>query len=186
MSCFGSTVHGAFVALIVLALADTVHAFTIVDVQASHMDRIIEISANMDLMLSDDVRDAVNGGIGIPVVTEIRVYRKRQDDYFDNKVAELKVAESLQYVAVQNRYTVESENSDIAGRFTSLESALNSLGKPRKYRIALSEDAEPGAMYRAKIRVRLERRKLPAVLRLTALLKNSWRLNSRWFDFEIQ
>lgn len=186
MSWVGSAIHGAFVALVVFALANTVHAFAIVDVQASHMDETIEISANMDLILSDDVRDAVNGGIGIPVVTEIKVYRKRQDNFFDNKVAELVVAERLQYAAVQNRYTVESENSDIAGRFTSLESALNSLGKPRKYRIALPESAGPDAMYQAKIRVRLERRKLPAVLRLTALLKNSWRLNSRWFDFEIQ
>ena len=68
------------------------------------MDETIEISANMDLILSDDVRDAVNGGIGIPVVTEIKVYKKKDKTIsLTTRVAELVVAERLQYAAVQNR-----------------------------------------------------------------------------------
>ena len=186
MVIFRKNFYVASVVLISTFWSVQASGISIVDVENTLESNALEITANVDLQLSEEVEAALRASFPISISTEIKIYRVRKY-LFDERIGHFQVFEQIYYDTLSRKFIVTSENPDVAGNYTSLESALRSLGGIRKYSFAIPSLKESASnRIRGKVRVALDRSALPSVLRVAAYIKESWYLQSGWFEFEIQ
>lgn len=149
------------------------------------LDGVQALDARLQLVLSDDALDALNNGVPLTIELRLEVIRVRRfiPDAVD---AELDLRYELEYRPLSQRYIVRNLNSGDQDSFSTLYSALNSLGRIDKLPIVDDAILDPDSDYRMRLRALLSTRQYPAPLRMLFFWRDEWQLKSEWYEWQLE
>ncbi len=134
----------------------------------------LQLSAQLALQLSPAASEALERGI--PITLEVTSRYRMADDLLRRPLARHTQRWELRYQSLSQHYLLHDLDSDRQTAYPRLRHLLAYL---RPVHQQLPRPAEPGA-YLAEVQVRLDIQRLPAPMRLPALLSPEWRLASDW------
>lgn len=152
------------------------------------MDQQLVIDARVDFALDPLIIEAVNHEVPLTFVTEIEL---NETDYFmgislsRNRV-KIVYESQLNYFGFHKNYIISNKRNQKVQSLSSLSEALKTMGTLSNFYIANLADLHPNTFYTIKIRVSLNKWKLPTPLILDALWNPVWQLDSGWHQIQIQ
>lgn len=140
------------------------------------------LDADIDIVLSAPLEDALNKGIPLYFLLEFEMVRSRWY-WFNDKAVALQQQYRLSYNALTRQYRVGV--GAFYQNFATLGEALQSLSRVRR-----REELDPGALakgstYSAGLRLRLDTSQLPRPFNLNALGSREWSLGSDWYRWTV-
>ncbi len=140
-------------------------------------------NGEFDFDLKPRVADALDHGLTLYFVVEAELTRSRWY-WFDEKALNTAISYRLSYHALTRQYRVSTGNLQLG--FPSLSEALGVLTHVRDWKIAERGALQPGQIYAAAVRMRLDTTQLPKPFQINALTSRDWTLESDWkrFPFE--
>ncbi len=145
------------------------------------------LSGNLELNLPATVEEALNNGIPLEILIDVRLYRRRPL-LWDRKIQGWLVRRVLRYHALSGQYLLSGEPPVPTNResFNSVAEALSQAGALDDTSFALAEPNVPEGNYRVALRVRLDIEALPHLLRPVAYTSRAWDLDSGWTTWQVQ
>lgn len=139
------------------------------------------LEARYDVGLSSTLEDALVRGLALTFLTEFELVYPRwwTLNFWNKTLAARRTAYRLSYNALTRQYRLSS--GGFHQTFDSVEEALAVLGRVRFNPAVLDEAIEPGTVYIANVRLRLDTGKLPKPLQLDAIGSRDWNLSSDWY-----
>lgn len=145
------------------------------------------LSGTVELNLPSKVEEALNNGIPLELVIDIRLYQRRAL-LWDRKVQAWTVRRELRYHALSGQYLVSGEPPVPQNResFNSIAEALAQAGSLDDLNMPLSQPVLPEADYRVAVRAQLDIEALPHLLRPVAYTSRAWDLDTGWTTWQVQ
>lgn len=168
-----------------LTLAAPALAFEVESVEPHWEHDVLLLDARMSFSLSEEAGTALQSGVPLVLMLQIEVLEPR-DYVWDRVVARLQQRYRLSYHALSERYVVQRLNTGVRASFSSLQSALYSLGQVQALPVIDRSLLEPGRDYYGQLRVALDVEALPTPLRVWAYVSSDWQLGSDWHPWPIQ
>ncbi|RPJ48897.1 MAG: DUF4390 domain-containing protein [Betaproteobacteria bacterium] len=140
------------------------------------------LDADIDIVLSAPLEDALNKGIPLYFLLDFELVRSRWY-WFNDKVIAREQAYRLSYNALTRQYRIGI--GAFYQNFPTLAEALQVMSKVRR-----REEIDPGTLskgtnYTAGIRLRLDTSQLPKPFNLNALGSREWSLGSEWYRWTV-
>lgn len=157
--------------------------FRVADVKSRFVGSALVVNGNLELGLSPKVEEALAKGIELPVIIELRLYRKRSY-LWDLRLGSWTVRRVLQYHALSGQYLLNTGSAD--ENYLSAAEALRNLGTLSDLQLPLQDiEIDNTAEYSLRLRAHLDIEALPAPLRPVAYTTPSWHLNSGWSAWSV-
>lgn len=141
------------------------------------------LHARVEYPVSDSIRSALKDGVSITFDLDARVDRERHF-WFDANIVDLTLRRELTYHAVSDRYVVRDSRSRDQESFSTLDEALDYLGKVDAWPI-LVEPQLDGGSYTISVRAGMRRGHLPASLRAILFWTDDWVRVSEWYTWSL-
>ena len=143
------------------------------------------LEANFEVGLTHTLEDALNKGLPLHFVVEFELIQPRWYTlYLWNKsVLDFEQGYRLSYNALTRQYRLSL--GALHQNFDSLSDALALMGRLRPRRLGDSDILNPGTVYEAAIRMRLDVTQLPKPFQINALASRDWNLASQWFRWTL-
>lgn len=140
------------------------------------------LDADIDIVLSAPLEDALNKGIPLYFLLDFELVRSRWY-WFNERVIAREQAYRLSYNALTRQYRIGV--GAFYQNFPTLAEALQVMSKVRR-----REEIDPGTLskgtnYTAGIRLRLDTSQLPKPFNLNALGSREWSLGSEWYRWTV-
>lgn len=175
----------ALVGLLVAASA-AAGEFQVKSAQAWLVDKAVIVTADMDLVLGEDVEAALTSGIPLDILVEFAVHKDRWLGW-KKRLGQWTLRAEVKYHALSGLYIVTLENSGESRSFATQRRALKYVGTVDRVSLPLAtEDMEDSAQYWLMMRVRMDVEALPVPLRPLAYLTPSWHLDSDWTRWNVE
>ena len=142
------------------------------------------VDARIDFAFSEDNLEAMRNGVALTVIVDIEVRRER-GQWWDETLATRQLRYRIETNVLTGRYRVR----DIGGgarNYRSLEEMTETIGRVESVPVIARDRLSAGAHYAARIRARLDIEALPSPLRPIAYLSPQWRLNTGWFEWQVE
>ncbi len=164
------------------AVAAQPHGIEVRRASVATADDHYVLDAEMEVVLSAPLEDALNKGIPLYFLLEFEMVRARWY-WFNDKAVTLQQQYRLSYSALTRQYRIGI--GAFYQNFVTLGDALQYLSRVRR-----REDLEPGtlnkgASYTAGLRLRLDTSQLPKPFNLNALGSREWSLGSEWYRWVV-
>ncbi len=177
-------------ALVALTLAEPSmgEGLKISGVQARLGSERLLLRGNIDVALTPKVEEALNNGIPLDFVLEVRLHRRRAL-IWDETTRSWSARRELRYHALSGQYLVTRSGATptpTRASFQSLAEALTAAGVLDESLALEPPLADTGGDYRVGVRVHLDIEALPPVLRPAAYTSRAWDLNSGWTMWNTQ
>ncbi len=172
-------------ALICLGQSVWAKGFTIRSVETSLINKVYTVSANINYEFSDVAIEALQNGVPLLILIDIKVDRER-NWWLDKNIAELQQGYLLLYHALSEKYIVNNLNSGAQENYDSLNAAVAALGQLNN--LPLLDANLVNKNYRIIVRLHtyLDLEALPAPMRPVAYISSQWRLESDWYEWPLQ
>ena len=144
----------------------------------------VAIDADIQYQLSDEAREALEHGVPLYIVVEIKT-EETGKLLWNRSLKRHSLVYRLEYHPLSQRYLLIDKTNAKRQDFQSLSSLLNQLSQVRAWSITLPDDINHQQNYRTQIRARLDIQSLPAPLRLIAFVSRNWQLFSEWQIVEL-
>jgi len=143
------------------------------------------LEANFEVELTHTLEDALNKGLPLHFIVEFELIRPRWYTlYLWNKtVLEFEQDVRLSYNALTRQYRLSQ--GALHQNFDTLYDALALMGRLRSRFLADADMLDPGKIYEAAIRMRLDVTQLPKPFQINALASRDWNLASEWFRWTL-
>ncbi len=148
-------------------------------------DGVHRLDARLQLILSSEALDALSSGVPLIIELQAQIIRVRRL-YFDGVDAEITKRFELEYRPLSERYLVRNLNSGEQDSFSTLYSALNSLGRIQDLPLIDDSLLAPGKPHRVRLRALLQTQQYPAPLRLLFFWRSQWQLKSEWLEWPLE
>ncbi|MDN5872296.1 MAG: DUF4390 domain-containing protein [Nitrococcus sp.] len=149
-------------------------------------DGVYYLDAKVEYRLSDVAREALDSGVPLYVVLEIKVIQPHWWSlWWEDVVAQLTQRYRLQYHALSQRYVLTAINSGERRSFRRLRAMLVELGNVQGVPVIDAELLQAPAQYLVRARARLDLDALPRPLRTVVYLSPEWRLVSDWHQWQL-
>lgn len=175
---------GGWVWLFAPAVASQAEVFTIESANARLTDTVYRLNAALTIDLPAHVGQAIEIGLPITLDLVIEVFRGRWY-WWDDTVTVVHQRYRLTHNPLTEQYLLEDLNHGQTQRFGTLEEAVRAVSVIRDYPMLDAKVLDPGKTYTARIRMRLDRSALPALLKTEALLDSRWDLASDWYEWDL-
>ncbi len=151
-------------------------------------DQKLLLDSESRFKLPETIITAINHEIPLTFKTEIRLIEKNRRLGFDYDRTRMSIEyQTRLYVeGVNQRYFLYNSRNLKTQSFTTLNSALLTLGTLQNFPIIKLSELHPKQHYTLKMRISLDYWQLPAPLLLESLFKSQWQLNSGWYEVDIQ
>ncbi len=171
----------AMALLSLLAGAAFAQGISIKSAQLSPSEGGYSLQARYDVDLSPTLEDALVRGLGLTFVAEFELVYPRwwTLNFWNKQLAGRDVEYRLSYNALTRQYRLSL--GGFHQTFDSVEQALAVLGRVRFDTVVKDGNIEPGVVYIAGVRLRLDTGKLPKPLQLDAIGSRDWNLSSDWY-----
>ncbi|MGF1526889.1 MAG: DUF4390 domain-containing protein [Candidatus Competibacterales bacterium] len=157
--------------------------FTVVSAHTQQVGQTYLLSARIDYRFSPEVLEALESGLGLTVVLEMEVRRRRRW-LWDDPVARVQLPLHLEYHTLLDKFQVTNPNLGRRG-FDDLSTALTYMGHIRNFPLVDTALLVTSQNYYGRLRARLDTDDLPAPLQLTAYFSRAWQLTSQWYDWPL-
>jgi hypothetical protein len=154
--------------------------------EASFGDNRIEIAARFDVVLSNDLQEALKNGLSLTFVYEFQLtrpriyswYKQLSDGFGPNSM----LSYQLSYHALTRQYRLHI--GSFYRSFQSINEALAALGIVRNWGVLNDSNIarDHNSDFAGKVRLKLDRSRLPKTYQLTAFGHDEWQLESPWID----
>jgi hypothetical protein len=141
------------------------------------------LHARVEYPVSETIRTALKDGVTLTFDLDARVDRERHF-WFDSNIVDLTLRRELTYHAVSDRYVVRDTRSRDQLSFSTLDEALDHLGKIDAWPI-LVEPQLDGGSYTISVRAGMRRGHLPASLRAILFWTDDWVRVSEWYTWSL-
>jgi Domain of unknown function (DUF4390) len=138
------------------------------------------LDANIDIVLSPTLEDALSKGISLPFLIELELTRPR-NWWLDEDIAESVRKLRIYYHLLLRRYVVEIGYT--TQTVATLDEALAMLGKVADWQVLERGALKTGKHYDARLRLRLDTALLPKPLSIGAVTSDKWELVTPWFEW---
>jgi len=145
---------------------------------------VLRLSAGFDLVLSQELIDAVHSGVPIRLNIEMEVLRERAY-WLDSNVATVIQSYLLEYNALTRRYVLENSNTTAHYNLPSLAAALGVMSGLTDFPFLDVSLLNPDFSYYARMRVLIDVDTLPVPLRVMAYISSRWHLTSDWYQWPL-
>ena len=142
------------------------------------------VDARIDFAFSEDNLEAMRNGVALTVIVDIELRRER-GQWWDETLATRQLRYRIETNVLTGRYRVRNVGG-VARNYRSLEEMTESLGRVESVPVIARELLSAGVHYAARIRARLDIEALPSPLRPIAYLSPQWRLNTGWFEWQVE
>lgn len=157
--------------------------FVVKSVDTTISEQKLQVSARVDLALSEAAERAVDNGVSLTVLTEFKL---QTSGALWNETVEKGVNRTrLRYHALSSQYVVEDGNSSRVETYRTVAEALRRMGSLRTVTLDLPPDGTDRSRYRLAVRSSLDINALPPPLRTMAFFSPDWRLSSDWTQWQI-
>ncbi len=165
-----------------LGLSSQARASDGISVGAVQMQRAPEsagwvVSADFRVELAAHQQDAINRGVTLPFSLEFELLRPRWY-WWDARAVEAQRVLRLSYHALTREYRLTGD--DWMRSYETLGQALAALGQVRNWRVMDIGKMQPGILFEARMRLRLDSSLLPKPFQISALTSRDWTLQSEW------
>ncbi len=167
------------------AYGETLDGFHVRTASTTLVQGVYQLSARMDLPLSEEVLEALANGVSITLVLDMTVERKRRYFLWNESVASLEQRYRLTFHSLTEQYQVTNLNTAVKETYPDLSHALRAVGDLDNFPMIDRRLLYMQERYNVGLRVRLDIESLPSPLRLVAYISNSWRLASPWYLFPL-
>lgn len=140
------------------------------------------LDADIDIVLSAPLEDALNKGIPLYFMLEFELVRSRWY-WFNDKAVTLQQQYRVTYNALTRQYRVGV--GAFYQNFVTLSEALQFLSRVRRREELESGALSKGSTYMAGLRLRLDTSQLPRPFNLNALGSREWSLGSDWYRWTV-
>ncbi|HEY2341078.1 MAG TPA: DUF4390 domain-containing protein [Steroidobacteraceae bacterium] len=167
-----------------LSLADALDG--VLEVRSAYVNinkGVFLLHARIEYPLSETIRSALKDGVTLSFDLDARVDRERRF-WFDANIVDLTLRRELTYHAVSDRYVVRDTRSRDQQSFSTLDEALDYLGKIEAWPI-LVEPQLDGGSYTISVRAGMRRGHLPASLRAILFWTDDWARVSEWYTWSL-
>jgi Domain of unknown function (DUF4390) len=141
------------------------------------------LHARIEYPVSEAIRTALKDGVTLSFDLDARVDRERRF-WFSANIVDLTRRRELTYHAVSDRYVVRDTRSRDQQSFSSLDQALDYLGRVDAWPI-LVEPQLDGGNYTISVRAGMRRGHLPASLRAILFWTDDWARVSEWYTWSL-
>ncbi len=159
------------------------HAFTIKSLETRLEQGVYHLDSRIEYSLSDEALNALKSGVPFLILMNIEVEQVRW--YWNKNLAELEQGYLLLYHALSEKFIVHNLNSGVQEHYSSLEAALNALGRISKLPLIDAKLLDPDMRYQIKMRTYLDIESLPAPMRPLAYISSDWQLDSDWVSWPL-
>ena len=141
------------------------------------------ISSEIDLQLSDELRNALERGVPLFFTLELRVYQPRKF-WLDSLALKQSHTWRVQYNALLRQWRVVSDQSSV--QEFSLDASLAHISGLYRWPIDAWQQLEPHVQYEGRMRLKLDTSLLARPFQITAINNSSaWSLSSPWKNFTV-
>jgi hypothetical protein len=170
---------------IVALLAACVPAIAAADNRITHAEIVYTedghvLNADFELDLNPLLTDALDHGVALHFVIEIRIERPRWY-WFDMAVSERRLEYRLTYHALTRSYRLST--GSLHRSFTTLSEALNTLQHIRNWPVANAGELKPGVPHEVELRLRHDTSLLPGPFQLSAVANGEWDVDTGWLQW---
>ena len=167
-----------------LVLADALDGVLEVRSAYVNIDKgVFLLHARVEYPLSPAIRNALRDGVSLTFDLDARVDRERRF-WFNANIVDLTLRRELTYHAVTDRYLVRDTRSRDQQSFSTIDEALDYLGKVDAWPI-LVEPQLNGGSYTISVRAGMRRGHLPASLRAILFWTDDWARESEWYTWSL-
>lgn len=175
-------------AFVGLCLSANVHAapaqFAVHDAKTELSAEVYYLEAKLEYKFTDAVLDALENGVTLTLVLDIEVFSPSRY-LWDDVIATLEQRYEIQYHALSEQYLLRNLNSGSQFVYSSLASALQSLGEIERVPILDAHLLKKDEHYKVRVRSRLDLASLPVPLQLKAYVSSDWWLSSGWYSWDL-
>lgn len=141
------------------------------------------LSADLEITLDEDVKEAINKGVTVEFLYEFELVRPRSF-WFDKAIVDTATSIAVSYHALSRQYLVSQ-----SGRQTSheiLSEAMVELVQLYDWKVLDKKMLEVGSQYIGKLSVKLDQTKLPKAIQVEAIGSEEWSLISEPFEWTLE
>lgn len=158
--------------------------FEIRNAFAQPVDGVWQLSAIVDLSLSDAALDALAEGIPLTLVLDIVVTRERRF-LPDEDVAELQQRWRLEYDALSERYVVVNLNSRAQATYPSLAEALDDLSRIDALPLIDEDLLVAGSRHDVSLQASVEIGGISTAVKMLVFWRE-WSRSTEWYTWSIR
>ncbi len=171
--------------MLVVAAGRAQAAFEILSGRTFITADAIVTEVSLDLSLNDTVVEAINEGIELHIVADLRLLRVRHW-IWDQAIGEWSTGFRLKYHDLSSTYVLTDERSGELETFTTIRDAMDSLANLTISLPVVTETLpENPNGYRASLRIDIDRDSLPPPLKLITEITPAWQLGSKWTQWTV-
>jgi hypothetical protein len=139
------------------------------------------LEATYDVDLTPTLEEALVRGLTLSFATEFELVYPRWWTFnlWNRTVSEFRIQHRLSYNALTLQYRLAF--GSLHQSFDTVGEALAVLGRVRFAPAVRFPEVEPGSVYLAALRLRLDTSQLPKPLQIDALGSRDWNLSSDWY-----
>lgn len=141
------------------------------------------LSADFDVPLTPLLVDALERGVPLYFVADFELLEPRWW-WFDATRVERSASWRLAYHALTRQYRLTRDG--IIRPFDSAADALAAIARLRGWRVVQADEVEPGTLYEARVRLRLDAARLPKPFQIGGLASRDWNPQAEWKHFEFR
>ena len=167
-----------------LSIADALDG--VLEVRSAYVNiekGVFLLHARVEYPVSPAIRNALRDGVSLTFDLDARVDRERHY-WFNANIVDVTLRRELTYHAVSDRYLVRDTRTRDQESFSTLDEALDYLGKVDAWPI-LVEPQLNGGSYTISVRAGMRRGHLPASLRAILFWTDDWARVSEWYTWSL-
>jgi len=167
-----------------LSIADALDG--VLEVRSAYVNiekSVFLLHARVEYPVSPAIRNALRDGVSLTFDLDARVDRERHY-WFNANIVDVTLRRELTYHAVSDRYLVRDTRTRDQESFSTLDEALDYLGKVDAWPI-LVEPQLDGGSYTISVRAGMRRGHLPASLRAILFWTDDWARVSEWYTWSL-
>ena len=167
-----------------LSIADALDG--VLEVRSAYVNiekGVFLLHARIEYPVSPAIRNALRDGVSLTFDLDARVDRERHY-WFNANIVDVTLRRELTYHAVSDRYLVRDTRTRDQESFSTLDEALDYLGKVDAWPI-LVEPQLDGGSYTISVRAGMRRGHLPASLRAILFWTDDWARESEWYTWSL-
>ena len=157
---------------------------TILKVVDYRDDKVLKIDSNSRISLNKTILDAIDHDILLNFNIQMQLTESNRLFGFPYQRVRKDIDYHVQLFAfgINRQFMLYNSRNNQLQTFKQLNKALETLATIKEFAIAELSEMHPRQNYTLKIRISLDRWKLPPPLMLDAMFSEDWTLDSGWFE----
>ncbi|HEY3731313.1 MAG TPA: DUF4390 domain-containing protein [Steroidobacteraceae bacterium] len=151
-------------------------AFVVVD------HGVLQLSAHIEYPVNDRIRSALRDGVTLQFDLDVTISRHRRL-WMNATLLEMTLRRELTYHAVTDRYVLRNEAGVEQDNFTTLEAAIDKLGRVEDLPILVQSQLRGEAPWEVAVRAGVRRGRMPDALRGLLFWTDDWHRTTDWYTW---